>query len=440
MTSPDTRMRSKMARMRQPRLCRMLAAGALVAGLAFPSVLIPRTSAQTIATFKPNPADQIPAKRKAGTIADGFTLAAVGDLVGPEIPVMGLEDPEFAKLVDILRNASVAVANAETPVFDLRTPGIYPEGGTSQPSKPPVIAKEYAQMGFDVLSMAFNHAGDWSPPALEQMQHLLNEAGIETMGYGITRAFAQAPAYVNTRFGRVSFVGVTTTLNHAGGMASDGVGFTRSRAGVNALRLNKDKSYNEYDHYNQLRALRFAKDVSDLAVLYVHSHEEPRLFTKFYRDAIDAGADIVIASHTEPERRGIEIYKGFPIFYGINPFFYSMYELSTPNLERYEQLDVDPRASIPRDIIDHQFARYRAHEMFGSVIAVIHTRGGRPSEIRLIPIELREAAKDYRNGHPRPANAEQGREILDGIAKASAVYGTKIRIEDNVGIISIPAT
>lgn len=393
---------------------------------------------QTLPAFQVNPADQIPAVRKPSSIRDGFTLAATGDLIGPEIPVMDLAERDFAELVAILKGASVAVGNAETPIFDLRDPEIYPEGGQTQPVKPPVIAKEYARMGFRALNMAFNHAGDWSPEGLRQTQSLLNAAGIETMGYGIGRSFAQAPAYVNTRYGRVAFVGLTTTLGHPGAIASDAVGFTRGRAGVNALRLNRDGTYNVYDHYNQLRAIRFAKDTSDLAVLYVHSHEKPEQFQAFYRTAVDAGADAVIASYTVPERRGIEIYKGAPIFYGIAPFFYAMYEFSSPSIERYEGLNVDPRAPIPRDIIDKQFSRARGHEMFGSVIAILEAAGGKISRIRLIPIELQEEAKDYHNGHPRLANAEQGREILTAIAKASEGYGTKVRIERNVGIIDIP--
>lgn len=393
--------------------------------------------AQSLPTFQLDPADQIPAVRKPSSIRDGFTLAATGDLIGPEIPVMDLEEPDFAQLVSILKGASIAVANAETPIFDLRDPSIYPEGGQSQPVKPPAIAKEYARMGFRVLNMAFNHAGDWSPEGLRQMQDLLSAAGIETMGYGVSRSFAQAPAYVNTRYGRVSFIGLTTTLNHPGAIASDAVGFTRARAGVNALRLNRDGSYNAYDHYSQLRAIRFAKDVSDLAVLYVHSHEPPKQFQKFYRMAVDAGADVIIASHTVPERRGIEIYRGAPIFYGIAPFFYAMYEFSSPSIERYEALNVDPRAPIPRDIIDKQFSAYRGHEMFGSVIAILESSGGRISRVRLIPIELQENAKDFRNGHPRPADAVQGHEILGAIAKASEAYGTKVRIEGNVGIIEL---
>src|SRR5262249_13554343 len=154
----------------------------------------------------------------------------------------------------------------------------------------------------------------------------------------------------------------------------------------------------------------------------------------FYHTAVDTGADAVIASTTTPGYRGVEIYKGVPIFYGINPFFFSMFELSTPAMERYQELNVDPRSVIPRDIIEKQFARARMHPIFNSVIATLKTSHGRVSEIRLTPIELREDAPDWRNGHPRLANEKQGAETLAAIAKASEAYGTQIKIEKNVGI------
>lgn len=409
-------------------------AAALCAAVATPA----GQAAAQKAPFKLNPADQIPAMRKPSSMRDGFTLAAVGDLIGPEIPVMDLEEPDLNRLVTILKSASVAVGNDETPIFDLRDPDIYPAGGETQPVKPPAIAKEYARMGFRVLNMAFNHAGDWSPPGLAKTQQLLNDAGIETIGYGLNQTFAQAPAYINTRYGRVAFVGLTTTLGHVGANASDAAGFTRGRAGVSALRLNPDKSYNAFDEYTLLRSIRGAKDVSDLTVVYVHSHENPALFQAFYRAAVDAGADVIIASDTVPNQRGIEIYKGAPIFYGLQPFFYSMFEYSTPSMDRYQALNADPRSVIPRDIIDQQFNRARSHEMFNSVIAMLKTSGGRVSEIRLIPIELQEHAPDYHNGHPRLANEAQGRETLEAINKASAAYGTTIKVEKNVGVIHIP--
>ncbi len=430
-------MGSEMQRNRGPKRRRMAMAWCALAATTGLSLHEP-CGAQNISTFSLNPADQIPADRKEPKIADGFMLAATGDLVGPEIPVMDLEEPEMTQLVAILKSASLAVGNAETPIFDYSRADIYPAGGESQPVKPPAIAKEYARMGFRVLNMAFNHAGDWSPQGLEQTKELLNGAGIETMGYGVSRTFAQQPAYVNTRFGRVAFVGVTTTLSHVGANATDAAGLTRARPGVSALRLNADKSYNAYDAYTLLRAVRGAKDTSDFAVLFVHSHEPPDLFRNFYHMAVDAGADAVIATDTVPDHRGIEIYRGVPIFFGLNPFFYSMFELSTPSADRYESLDVDPRSVIPRDIIEKQFRGARMHPIFNSVIGMLKTSGGRVSEIRLIPIELREDAEDWRNGHPRLADPKQGLETLTAIAKASEVYGTKIRIEKNVGIIQIP--
>jgi len=66
----------------------------------------------------------VPARTSAD-VPDGFTFAAVGDLLETR-PVMPLADPAFLTIDGIIRRADVAFGNGEIPIVDVTAPGIYP--------------------------------------------------------------------------------------------------------------------------------------------------------------------------------------------------------------------------------------------------------------------------------------------------------------------------
>ena len=82
----------------------------------------------------------------------------------------------------------------------------------------------------------------------------------------------------------------------------------------------------EKDAEEILKSIRDASRRSDLTLFSLHTHEgiaenwyaqqPPEFIEKIARDAIDAGADAVIG-HGAHFLRGVEIYKGRPIFYNL---------------------------------------------------------------------------------------------------------------------------
>src|SRR6516164_9701598 len=68
-----------------------------------------------------DPADQIPDEPLPATVADGFTLAAGGDLIGPGRPQMPLADRGLAAVAELFRSTDAGFANLEQAVFDLAT-------------------------------------------------------------------------------------------------------------------------------------------------------------------------------------------------------------------------------------------------------------------------------------------------------------------------------
>src|SRR5690606_21297398 len=96
---------------------------------------------------------------------------------------------------------------------------------------------------------------------------------------------------------------------------------------------------NDGDRAGILEAIRAGKKSADVAVFSIHTHESasggqehltpnrelesPEVLRKLHRDAVDSGADIAI-THGPHALRGVEIYKGRPIFYSLGSLFFSV--------------------------------------------------------------------------------------------------------------------
>jgi len=102
------------------------------------------------------------------TVADGFTFLAAGDLLGPQSPLLGLEDTAFGRVVKLIQGADVAFANHEGSAFELNTfSGTRAaQSGGGYPLFSPALDREFKAMGLDIVSMANNHAGDWGQAGL----------------------------------------------------------------------------------------------------------------------------------------------------------------------------------------------------------------------------------------------------------------------------------
>jgi poly-gamma-glutamate synthesis protein (capsule biosynthesis protein) len=138
---------------------------------------------------------------------------------------------------------------------------------------------------------------------------------------------------------------------------------------------------------------------------------EPTLF----HAAIDAGADAVV--RTGPHTlMGLEIYKGRPIFYGLGSLFFDFGGRLTQTSPNGETLTF-PKA------------------WFETVIPVAVYRGGQLAELKLYPMAI--AADGPMSGVPHPADAAQGRAILQRLQADSAPWGTKIKIEAGVGVVRV---
>ena len=145
--------------------------------------------------------------------------------------------------------------------------------------------------------------------------------------------------------------------------------------------------------------------------------------------------------------RGIEIYKGRPIFYSLGNFFCQ--DLRTPvGADMYEIYGKDTRIHTDAEVtIDEVAKGYPTAEGFvgsqsgtiyyESVITVSRFEQNRLAELRLYPIELRRSARFANRGVPRPASPAQGLAILERLVRLSKPFGTQIEIEGGFGLVTI---
>jgi len=121
-------------------------------------------------------------------------VVAVGDLLlaGALLPLLDRHgtDYPFLHVRDRLRGADVAVGNLEVPLTRAQTPtpGKDPravrEGRDYVFRAPPTLAGNLRRAGFDVLSLANNHAMDYGAEGLLETVRVLRAAGIRPVGAG----------------------------------------------------------------------------------------------------------------------------------------------------------------------------------------------------------------------------------------------------------------
>ena len=430
----------------------------------------------------------------SSSVDDGFTIAVVGDIIIAH-PLTHLEDePGFAGVLDLLRQADVATGNMETQIIDPRSFSGSNGGGTH--GAEPLSAEYLVEMGFDIVARPNNHANDFGPEGLDETSRHLDRAGLQHAGYGPNYWAARSARFHTSERGRVGMVATTAGTSVAaapgrgewtgrGGLSNMGVrqflmvpaqdfeavrtlrnhfpngtGFyargTNSdeqisllgnefrKAGPDVREAYFDYEMNPTDLRDILAAVREGKLRSDFITLAIHSHdfrdtrggyrgegiaEAEHLDTnpsvasyleELARSAVDNGADLFQGTGVHV-LRGIEIYQGKPVFYGLGEF-----------LRQRDVGGLAGRGDPGRDTCEGCPFPVK----YESVIAVSEFQGGRVAEVRLYPIELGyDSPRMAHRGIPRLVEGDTARRILERLQELSAPYGTRITISGDVGYI-----
>lgn len=257
---------------------------------------------------------------------DVVTLCAVGDITAFH------KNPEsaFEYVAPILREADITFAQNERHYSERRdiTP---PSGFTEQ--VPPKHAEALKLGGFDVISFASNHCMDLGPDVMLETVDVLKELGFAVIGVGKNIEEARKPAIIERKGNKVAFLAYASVIR-------PGYNADRKKAGCAPMRAWTHYHQVDYQPGTPPQILTFpykedleaivedvkkAKAQADIVVVSFHwgihfVHAVIAMYQEEVAHAvIDAGADLILGHHPHIPK-GIEVYKGKPIFYSMGNF------------------------------------------------------------------------------------------------------------------------
>ena len=243
-----------------------------------------------------------------------ITIAAVGDvMLGSPFPNDSRMPPNdgadlLKEVTPLLSAADIAFGNLEGPIVDGGTSSKCPPRSTKCFAfrVPTRYGKYLKEAGFDVMSVANNHAGDFGEAGRASTQKVLNEQGIKYAGS------LQPPAtvaYLEVKGKRIAVIG----FGHNNGMPSindlDGarqlVLDAKKRADLVFVSFHGGAEGTDHQHVPNGTEIFLGENRGNL-----------RAFT---HAVIDAGADLVLG-HGPHVMRGMEMYKDHLIVYSLGNF------------------------------------------------------------------------------------------------------------------------
>jgi poly-gamma-glutamate synthesis protein (capsule biosynthesis protein) len=245
------------------------------------------------------------------------SLMAVGDLMlarqlGARLAA-GEVDYPFALVAETLRSADITVGNLECAISDRGEP--LPKSYRFR--APPPAAEALARAGFDLVTLANNHAMDYGPEALADTLGLLAGAGVAHVGAGRDAAAARAPAVLERNGLRIAFLGYVD------------VPVERSGWDARSVIAGDDSPGVAWADLEQIAAdVAAASRQADVVVVLAHSgyeyREQPNpIQIAIGRAAIDAGAALALMAHSHT-LQGVEHYNGGVIAYSLGNFAFEI--------------------------------------------------------------------------------------------------------------------
>ena len=216
----------------------------------------------------------------------------------------------FSKIAKDLKKADILFGNLEGPISDkgIKVGSIY-----SFRAEPEAI-EGLTFAGFNLISLANNHAFDYGREALEDCLAKLSKAGIDYVGAGFNEGEAyggRTPVIKEIEGTKIGFLAYTN-------LGPETWKATERNSGIAWI--------NENDFEKIKKDIENAKSQADILIVSLHAGEEyaaePTQFQiEFSKAAIDAGADLVIGHHPHVVQKS-EKYKDKWIFYSLGNFVF----------------------------------------------------------------------------------------------------------------------
>jgi poly-gamma-glutamate capsule biosynthesis protein CapA/YwtB (metallophosphatase superfamily) len=418
-------------------------------------------------------------------------------------------DPRFLKLLEVVRGADLSFIHLEGAICEGDAPEVYPaaEAGWTWRRMPAFFAEELRWAGYDFVSHASNHAMDYMYGGLYETWKVLNRAGIPFAGTGMSLAAARRPAYVDHAKARLALIS-TSTSTPDWARAADPIRDDGGRPGINQIRMvyameadaladamrtframgwwvteagdgfmvNPAGLHNTITRFTlrgapgtravadpadveaNLAQVAEAKARADFVMFHLHNHEwdvdgglavPPDFVRDLAHAAIDAGADLFLAEGAHSLLRGIEIYKGKPVFYDPGDLFkdgnsktrplseYYWMRGTSPETGREEITTFDSRIHAAKQKVPvptHPTGGYNTGRVLAVIVPVCRYDGGELREIRIHPAKHMKGSAVV-NGLPGLVEGREAEEVVAYLAELSAPFGTEIACDGGIGVI-----
>jgi hypothetical protein len=246
---------------------------------------------------------------------DATTLLVTGDVM----LTRGVPDPAaaLAPMRALLRSADLTVGNLEST---LSTDGPPQQGGDSFGSTPALVPL-LEDAGYDVLSLANNHTGDYGERALVQTVDELRGSRVRPFGAGADLGRAARPAILRADGTSFAFLG----FNAIGETPPAGAG----RPGALSVRMPpRTGPLAESDLARVTKAIRTAHRTADVVVVMPHwgtqyTHRPDPVERTVARRLVAAGADLVVGGHPHWVQ-GVGVVGGVPVLHSLGNFVFDM--------------------------------------------------------------------------------------------------------------------
>jgi len=315
-----------------------------------------------------------------------LTMLAVGDLI-LGMPVEEVES-FFSMVNPVLKSGDIVVGQGEL-LFTDRGVHTYPEM-LYRPLKPcdPRNIKALYDAGFNVVTLAGNHVWDSGIPGIEDTLSGLQSYGIAGVGIGMNIDEARRPVIVEREGTKVGFL----DYNCVGPFASWANEDKPGCAYVSILTHYEMQIDNPGGHptihtfaeppsleamVNDINKLR---PLCDILVVGLHKgllylRSQLAMYDKqVSHAAIDAGADLILGGHAHI-LKGVEYYKGKPIFHGLGNFIVKAQQNATSQIKFDDKMQLFTGHSPPgvKDEINR------------TIIVKCVIEGGKIQQIRFLP-------------------------------------------------------
>lgn len=402
-----------------------------------------------------------------------------------------------ASLDEYIKSADVRITNLETNLSDFAGFANQYSGGTWLNTRKELF-KYLETYGFNFYGTANNHCMDYSYTGLLSTVETLDKKGYAHAGTGKSLNDAEKPAIINLNDGNSAAIFSVDASMELPSMAGKGNNVFAARPGVNYLRhettyrvsekdLNelkriadetginftrdgdiatgyalpdKDGTFtfgnilfttdktvpvtkcNEKDLKRITDNVKNAKEKSEYVFVQVHCHDDgeksavnpPEYLKEFCHAVIDAGASAVFGGGCH-ELRGMEIYRGIPIFYSLGDFIYQGMRVEYLPPDFMEKYGVDINATAQEGLCVRskggKIGLQTNEKNFLTVVPKLCFESGKLTDITLMPVKLGfKTGSDTLEGLPYFAEGEEGKKIFDKYKELSANLGTELKYEN----------